>query len=175
MADAEPTLLNARDRREQAIVTVDLGDGTAVRARRLDLTHCIFEGILPTPLMNAAQKLIQNHGRPELARLDDLGIDKQEMLATLRQHALRVVLSPPLVEIDDFNPDTLPVALLTLPELLAIWNQTTVLPKVSAAQAADFRIRSRAPAADVLPARENVRPTPQHVSVPPPEPTFIAR
>jgi hypothetical protein len=163
----EPTtrrLLNPQEIRAATIIDVDLGDGTIVRARRLDLEMSVFEGVMPTPLMNAAQKLVQTHGRPANERLDDLDeTEKQEVLATLRRHAVAVVLEPIIVAVDDQNPDHLPVDLLRFPQLLAIWNATTITPKVGAATAANFRQRPLEPAAPVLHAGQDLRPAAQRV------------
>jgi hypothetical protein len=161
-------LLDPTVERARAIIEVDLGNGQYVRARRLDLPQMIFEGLVPQPIMAAAQRLIDTQGQSASAQLGDEEPDAAAQhaaqLETLRRHALTVVLEPRLVLHDDHDPSHLPVDLLTLTQLLAIWNQTAVTPRVSAAQAAHFR---RAPGLGSHPPvspREDVRPAPESVA-----------
>ena len=156
-----PTLLNPADVRSQQLVDVDLGDGTFVRARRMDLPLMLMEGNVPLPLLSAARDLVEHKGPPEEALA---AVDHDESLRVLRRHAIFVVVEPLIVEQDDHNPDHLPVALLTVPQLLAIWNATAVLPKVGAALAAEFCERAVLDAAPALRGREDVRPPAQRVA-----------
>jgi hypothetical protein len=156
-------ILNPATIREQQLVDVDFGDGSGVRARKADMARLVFDGIVPTPLMNAAQALVNNHGLPPDERLDDEAIDKEQMLAVLRKYAIAVVVEPVITTEDDGVATHLPVKLLTLPQLMAIWNQTAVTPRLDPAAAARFRVRQQRPAAAVPHARQNVPPTAQRV------------
>ena len=49
-------ILNPRSVRDERLVVVPLGNGTAVRARRLDVMSMVMEGMLPMPLLSAAQR-----------------------------------------------------------------------------------------------------------------------
>ena len=166
MGDA-PQLLSAERVRKTQIIDVDLGDGTFVRARRSDLSSMLFEGTVPTPLLAAAQKFIDNREMSPTERLEDLDaeVDRPGMLEVLRQHAIAVVIEPRVVPFDDKDPTHLPVDLLTLPQLLAIWNQTAVIPKVGAAEAATFRLHQRPDVESLLRARKVVRSSTEPVDV----------
>jgi hypothetical protein len=151
-------LLNPAAIRSAQLIDVDFGDGTGVKARRADMAMLVFEGIVPTPLMNAAQQLVNNHGLPVAERLDDEEIDRDKMIEVLRRHAVAVVVEPVIVAVDDGDATHLPVTLLTLPQLLAIWNQTAATPRLEPAAAARFRVRPSGPTAPVLPVRQDLRP-----------------
>jgi len=148
------TLLDPVAVRGQQLVDVDLGDGTFVRARRLDLPMMLMEGNIPMPLLSAARDLVEHAGPPEEALAD---FAHEESLRVLRKHALLVVVEPMVVDHEDHNPEHLPVSLLTVTQLLAIWNATAVLPKVGAALAAEFCERAVSDAAPLAYRRENVR------------------
>jgi hypothetical protein len=167
---AMPKLLNPVTVRDQQLVDVDLGDDTFVRARKLDLSMMLLEGELPMPLLTAARKFIETRGDPE-EQLSE--VNHEEVLKTLRNHALVVVVEPTVVVEEDQNPAHMPVSLFTLPQLLAIWNQTAVLPKVGAAAAAEFRRQPDATLAHAVPARHEVRPSPEPVAQSESGPDFI--
>jgi hypothetical protein len=160
----EPTLLDAHTAREQ-IITVDLGDGTCVRARRCDLAMMLFEGNVPTPLMKAAQRFIDSREMKADMRLMDDEIDRPAILEVLRQHAVNCVIDPVLVMEEDHVDTHVPVRLLTLQQLFMIWNQTALTPRMEAAEAASFRVSTRATARPVLRTREGVRPRAEPVGV----------
>lgn len=163
----ETRILNPREARQTKIVIVDLGDGTAVRARKCDLATMVFNGNVSTPIMQAAQRFIENRElspADRIAALQREGDDEHNrdaMLEVLRHHAVSVCVEPVVTMYDDGDPDHLPVELLTVPQLLAIWNQTALTPRVGAAAAATFRLRQRSPSSAVLRPRENVRPAPE--------------
>lgn len=157
-----PTLIDPAAVRAEQLVNVDLGDGTYLLARRLDLTGMLFEGFVPQPLMTAAQRLVASRGLDDVSRLADLtDEDRVEQLDTLRRYAIVVGVTPKIVATDDGDPAHLPVTLLTLQQLLAIWNNTVVVPRVSAAQAAEFRRPPHRENPPPLHARESLRPPPQ--------------
>lgn len=165
-----PTLLDPAEVRAATLVDIDLGDDKFVRARRLDLSTMLIEGDLPLPLLTAARKFIESRhleAAPEEAVTE---VDHEVVLDTLRKHALLVIMEPMVTAEDDYVPDHLPVKLFTLPQLMAIWNATAVLPKVGAALAAEFRPREDVPAAHAVPARAAVRPTAKPVAPPAPAP-----
>lgn len=155
-----PRILNPAAIRDAQLIDVDLGDDTFVRARTLDLSMMLLEGELPMPMLTAARQFVE-HREPEE---QISATDHAAVLKTLRKHALLVVVEPVVVDEDDANPNHMPVTLFTLSQLLAIWNQTAVLPKVGAAAAAEFRVRSDAAAPHALLGREDIRSVPEHVA-----------
>jgi hypothetical protein len=157
-----PRVLDPQAVRRDTLIDVDLGDGRIVRARKIDLSLMLMEGELPLTLLAAARALIGSQDEPPEERLDEA--TKDGSLAQLRRHAFVVVVEPVITMLDDGEPTHLPVTLLTLPQLLAIWNQTAIMPKVSAAQAADFRDGAGRAAPAVLLAGQDVRPTAQRVA-----------
>lgn len=160
-------LLNPRKVRAEQIVQVTFDDGSWVEARRCDIASMLFEGVVPTPLMQAAEKFIQNRELKPTERLEDLSDeDRPAMLETLRHHAVAVVIRPTIVMMDDGDPDHLPVEILTVPQLLAIWNQTAVVPKVGAAEAATFRWPQRPTPQSLLRHGQDIRSAAEPVAPP---------
>jgi hypothetical protein len=156
--------LDPRQRKRERLVTVDLGNGFSVQAKRCDLPMMLFEGVVPTPLMAAAEKFIKNREEFPSDRMDDLTEDERpQMLEVLRAHAVNVVVNPTVVPMDDGVEDHMPVTLFDLQELLAIWSQTAVLPKVGAAEAATFRVRQRSTLESIPRPRQDIRPEPEPV------------
>lgn len=150
-------LLNPAEFRNRAILTVDIGGGRCVRAKRLDMSALVFEGLVPMPMLAAVQRMIAMPGEDavtKLASLDDS--DKQGMLTMLRKHVVRSVIEPVLTLEDDGNSNHLPVDLLPIETLLRIWNATAIEQLVAPAEAAEFRPIRGEPVAPVLPAREDV-------------------
>lgn len=159
-AAPKKTLLNARRVREEQIIDVDLGGGEFIRARKCDFSTMLFEGMIATPIMMAAQKFIENREQSPADRMDDLDEgERQAMLEVMRHHAVNVSIEPVIVIHEDGNDDHLPVELLTFPQLLAIWNQTAVTPRVGAAEAATFRRHQRPITESLLRPGKVVRPT----------------
>jgi hypothetical protein len=162
-----PEQLDARKRREQKLITVDLGNGFSVQAKKCDMSMMIFEGVVPTPLMSAAHKFVENREQGPSERLEELADEERPaMLEVLRAHACTVVVNPIVVPHDDGNEDHMPVDLFELQELLAIWSQTAVTPKVGAAEAATFRLRQRSPLESLSRPREDVRREPERMVAP---------
>ena len=84
-------LLSARKVREQSIVDVDLGDGTFVRARKTDLSTMVFEGLVTTPLMAAAQKFIENREMSPAERIAEVGMHPQHAWLFGKTQRLRTI------------------------------------------------------------------------------------
>jgi hypothetical protein len=159
-------LLNPRKLRQTAIIDVALSEGRYVKARKLDLSVMLFEGLLPMSMLGAAQKFTQRTASADplgqLTNIEDT--DRAAFMTVLRKHATVAVVEPKLVLVDDGNPDHLPVELLTLTDLMAIWTATAISPVLDPDAAAEFR---RQPAPDVDPALqlgEDVRPTAEPVA-----------
>ncbi len=159
--------LDPRQRKRERIITVDLGNGFSVQAKRCDLPMMLFEGVVPTPLMAAAEKFIKNREEFPSDRMNDLTEEERpQMLDILRAHAVNVVVNPVVVPQDDGIDEHMPVTLFDLQELLAIWSQTAVLPKVGAAEAATFRVRQRSTLESLSRPRQDVRAESQSVVAP---------
>jgi hypothetical protein len=161
-------ILNPRTVRAEVETTVDLGDGTAVKARKEDMATLVFEGRVPMPLLTAVQKMIEMpEGTTDEEKMAALGPDQiGALLVVLRTHALRVVLAPKLTEDDTGDPDTLPVSYLTSAQLMAIWSQTAVVPRFTAPAAARFRAGGDADAADAASDGADVPSQPEPVAGP---------
>src|SRR5262245_32932976 len=150
--------LKASDRRSNKILTIDIGGGYHVTARKLDMPTMLFEGLMPLPVMNAAQKMVSMPDATPFERIAAMtDVEKNEIITLLRRHAIKTVLDPILTEDNDGNHDHLCVKDLSLDEFMAIWNETAV-QTTEPSQAALFRGRpAESPAAPAQP-REDVRP-----------------
>lgn len=134
-------LLNARKVRANNQVKVDLGDDTFILARREDMTLLVFEGRVPMPMLSAVQKMIEMPGATPAERIAALGSEHgRTLVEVLREHACKVALEPIIVMQEDGNEDHLPVTLLGTQKLMAIWMATAMIPEVSHAEAATFRV-----------------------------------
>lgn len=163
---SSPAIIDPREARRSSVVIVDLGTGRAVRARRLDMASMLFEGLVPMPLLTAAQKLVDRKKRggsavDQWGELDEM--DKAGVKLMLQKHACASVIDPVVVEVDDGNEAHLPVEMLTLMELSAIFNATAILPTVAPATAKRFRTRAVQPDPAPVPDGEGVRETPELV------------
>jgi hypothetical protein len=167
--DAEPVVLQVLDPRtfrKNRIIDINIGDGYIVKAKKLDLTTMMFEGLLPMPVLTAVQRLI-TAGGDEMSPAERVKFlednDRKAMLELLRRHACTAVIMPVLTMTDDGNPDHLVVDMLSIEALTEIFTQTTLLPTHNSAEVARFRGRAAlVPEHDALP-REDVRPAPEPV------------
>ena len=167
MADEQDVpLLDPRKVRREHHVRVDLGDGTAVLARREDLTVLVFEGRIPMPLLAAVQKMIDMPEASPADRIMSLGeAAGRDLVRVLREHVCAVVLQPRVTMEESGDPDTVPVSYFDIQQLMAIWTATAVVARVTPAGAARFR-RGTEPDDPVVPhLGEDVRPTPELVVV----------
>jgi hypothetical protein len=155
-----PTLLDPRKVRRDKTINIDLGDDTFVTARKADMTVLMLEGKIPMPLLVAVQQMVEMPNATVEQRIAALGSDQAEsFIQLLRRHALAVVIAPPLSWDDTDDPDVLPVTYFELPQLMAIWTETAVVPLVSHEEAATFRPDERSVHADDAQPRASVRPT----------------
>lgn len=153
----ELLLLDPAQMRAAQELKVDIGGGRFVLARKLDMTAMVFEGLLPMPLLAAVQRMIDSPDLDPLERVAAMTADDsaKSMLNLLRRHAIVAVTSPKLVEIDTGDPTTLPVTMLALDQLMAIWTATAVVPMAEPIKAARFRGRPRAvPPPDAQPRKD---------------------
>lgn len=132
-------LLNARDVRREAEIEVDLGDGTMVKARKMDMTLLVFEGQISMTMLTAVQKMVEMPDASPVDRVAALGGEGRSMVDMLRKHASVVVVAPRITLEDSPDPNVIPASYLNLPQLMAIWNATAVTPRFGASQAARFR------------------------------------
>jgi hypothetical protein len=152
-------LLSAKDVRKDTEIEVDLGDGTFVKARKLDMTLLIFEGQIPMALLAAAQRMMDMPDGTIEDRVRLLGEgESRSMIEMMRQHAATVVIQPRITMDDTSDPNALPASYLTLPQLLAIWNATAIIPRFAARPAARFRSDAGTDAPAPAPTGESVPP-----------------
>jgi len=169
-----PQLLNPRRFRKDRVVDVEIGDGLIVKARKLDLSTMMFEGLISLPLLAAVQRAVEPDNVGEqakrLALMSDP--DRLAMLDLLKRHAVKAVIEPVLTLEDDQNPDHLPVDMLGIEALTQIFAATTIVPVVNAAEVARFRERTAILHGAPAPHGEDVRPAPEHVDTPTVELTY---
>ena len=169
-------LLSVRKVREQHLVTVDLGDGTHVQARREDMTILVFEGRVPMPLLTAVQRMIEMPDASPIERVQALGESgSREMLRVLREHACSVVMNPKVVMDAETDSNAVPVTYFSVQQLMAIWNETSVVPRVDADTAAIFRPEGSHDDVAAAPVSEDVQPAPVVMASRPHRPVEIER
>jgi hypothetical protein len=141
---AAPT--SAKALRAKGYWTLEVDPELTVELRRLDMVTLFMTGAIPMPLMaslSRAQEIRQKDGMDDATFMSELGEDdKTNMLDLLRRYACLAVKSPPLVLVDDGNPEHVPVELLTGPQLLTIWQALppdAQTPRLTEAQADEFR------------------------------------
>lgn len=153
------SVLDPRAARQNATVQIQIALDTYVVARRIDMTSMIFEGLMPMPLLNAVQKMKEMKDMPAELRVAAMtDPENPDILDMLRRHAAAVVIEPKVVWPDDSDEAHMPANLLTLPQLLKIWNETALVPSVTPSAAFRFRQRPAVVPAPAVPAREAVRP-----------------
>lgn len=164
----ELAILNPKKAREKNVITVDLGDGTAVKCRKEDMTLLLFDGRVPMPLLAAVQRMIEMPDASPLERVQALGeVGGTNLVKLLREHVCAVVIEPKVTMEDTGDENTLPVSYFDVPQLMAIWNATAVVPKFTPTEASSFRPQPSPDAPDAVPAVEAVQPEPVVVA---PEP-----
>ena len=156
-------LLDPAELRATQTVRVDIGGGRAVIARKVDLTAMMFEGAIPLPLLSAVQNL--TNGVDGLAAMPDS--DRLSMMKMFQDHAVRVVIQPPLTATDDGDPHHLPVTFLHMPQLMAIWEATTAASVVTASAALRFRPTPSPIPAPVVHDGQDVRPPAEQLAAEP--------
>jgi hypothetical protein len=161
---AEPHRLDPRKARENAVVTVTLSTGAFVTAKRIDMTDMLLEGLLPMPILSAAQKLITMKTESFEARMEAMKeIGQSDVRETLRKHAALACIDPIVCHPDDGNPDHMPADLINVMDLMLIWKATAVVPMIDPAAAARFREHPR-PIPDPGPSTgEDVQPAAEPV------------
>lgn len=161
----EPQLLTAKKAREKNELRIQISHDEYVLARKEDMTVLVFEGRVPMPVLNAVQKMIDMPEATDEQRIAALGAAHgQELVDVLRQHAVRVVVKPKLVMEEDDNPDHVPVTYFDIPQLMAIWTETAIVPKIGAAAAARFRLVPSPNDAPAVPDGETVQPAAEPVA-----------
>lgn len=162
-------MLNARQARQTLEVVIDIGDGVTVRAQREDMTLLVFDGRVPMPLLAAVQRMIDMPGLTDMERLESLGeTNSKDLIRVIREHAVAVLLEPRCSLEPTDDPDVLPVSYFSVPQLMQIWTETAVVPKVTMPQATRFRERAVDVVPDVAPTRADVPPAAKPVAVPAP-------
>ena len=151
-------LLNPREVRADSEIDVDLGDGTMVKARKMDMTLLVFEGQVSMTMLLAVQRMIEMPDATPLERVAALGKEGRSMVEMLRKHASIVTVQPRVSMEDSADPNVIPATYLTLPQLMAIWNSTAITPRFGANQAARFRRGTGTDAPAAAPAGDDVPP-----------------
>jgi len=150
-------LLNARALRRENEIEVDLGDGTMVKARKMDMTLLVFEGLVPMPMLSAVQRMFDDPDATPTEQVEKLGDQGKPMVDLLRRHASIVTIQPKISVEDTNDPDTIPASYLNIQQLMAIWTATAVVPTFGTSQATRFRGGAvpddapDAPAVEVIP------------------------
>jgi hypothetical protein len=166
--DTAPKYLDPVEARRKRFMQVTLADGSVIDCRRLDMTAMLFEGLMPMPILNAAQKLISKKGGTSLEKFGELEeTDKREVKEMLQRHACAVAIRPVVVEEEDGDPTHMPVTLFDFMDLMTIFNETAVSPTsvVAPATARRFRSRPVRHAADAVPDGQNVQPPAEPVDL----------
>lgn len=147
-------IVDVRQFRSKWEVNVELGGGLGhIVVRKQDMTLLLMNGKVPMPVLAAVQRMID---MPDVAtdaeRLAVLVQDEQgdSLVNMLHEHACAVALKPRLTMGYTEEPGTLPVTYLNLPQLMAIWTATAVVPKVTTAEAGRFRFATDADAPPVV-------------------------
>lgn len=149
-------LLNPREVRRDSEIEVDLGDGTMVRARKLDMTLLVFEGQLSMTMLVAVQRMVDMPDASPVDRVNALGGEGKSMVELLRKHASVVCVQPKIVLEETADPNVIPASYLNIQQLMAIWNATAVVPTFGAREAARFRSGAREDDAPPAPVSEDV-------------------
>jgi len=162
-------VLDPRSFRQSRLIEVEIGDGMVVKARKLDLTTMMFEGLISLPLLAAVQRAMESADTPyaqaeRIATMDDT--DRQAMITLLCRHACKAVVVPTITMTDDGDPDHLPADMLGIEALTAIFAATTVVPVASVPEVARFRERAASIHGTPPPPREDVRPAAEPVGAP---------
>jgi hypothetical protein len=161
-------LLTAKAARERNKVTVDLGDGTEVIARRDDMSMVVLDGRLPLPLLAAVENMVNLPDATNAERLKILTEphDGVNMATMLREHAMRVCINPRVVPDDSQDEDAVPIGYFSVDQLMVLWISTAVVPEVTLSQATRFRGGASTAAPDDVPNGADVRPAAEPVVVP---------
>lgn len=162
--DPELVLLDPAARRRANSLTISIGNGQCVKARRLDMTTLVFEGLVPMPLLAAVQRMIAMPDSSPIEQFQAMGeADKTAMLDMLRRHAIAAVTVPKLSMTDTGDPTVLPVTDLTLTELMAIWEGSSLDAPMEPADASRFRERASTDDVAAVSPRQNVQPAAEPV------------
>lgn len=156
-----PTVLDPAAFRARQLFDVEIEPGTIVRVRKLDMITMVMENVLPMPMLKAMTDLMAMREEIRADPSKFLEIPETTKAATvelLRRYACAAVVSPVVVSEDDNHPQHLPVALLSMEQLMAIWSATPPGSEVTPVVAERFR--GAAPTDDGAVARdgEDVRP-----------------
>jgi hypothetical protein len=166
VAAEEPKLrlLNPREVRRDSEIEVDLGDGTMVKARKMDMTLLVFEGQISMTMLTAVQKMVELPDASPVERVEALGGEGRSMVDLLRKHASIVTIQPRITLEESADPNVIPASYLNLQQLMAIWNATAVTPRFGVSQASRFRVGPSADDAPPAPVGEDVSPTSEPVA-----------
>ena len=137
-AQDDGQLLSAEEVRARNEKRVDIGGGKYVICQVFDMPTMVLEGLVPMPLLEAVQKMLNTPGTPEDQVMSLPDEHKSTFLNTLRKHACAACLKPIVTEVDTRQPGSIPVTMLTLEQLMAIYIATSIEPMVGAAQAGGF-------------------------------------
>lgn len=160
--------LNVRARRATTDVEVTLPDGSTMLCRRRDMVTLVLEGGLPMSMLQAAQKMIELPDATPEERVKALGGENGRLLIdVLRKHAVEVALDPKVTAGETSDPNAMPVEMLSVSELMAIWTATALIPPVGAAPAAEFRSEGGGVSVVPPPSGESVPPAPEPMVTPP--------
>jgi hypothetical protein len=160
-----PQVTSAKDFRRRNEFVLKIDDTLTVRMRRLDMPTMLVNGLLPLPMVRAAQKFeeLQNTVNQDPAKpVDNLDlineISENGFLAMLQKFAVLCVIEPKFVHEDTGAEDCVPVSFLSLEQLLAIWSgaKEDEGALLTPAQAEEFRRPEPRVADPVLPAGAEV-------------------
>ncbi len=121
---------NPRKRRSQRILTVTLPNGDQLQCRRIDMALMVMQGLVPMPLLQSVEKLINTGAasNPAAIALDLEDEHKKSLVDMMRRNASTVAVDPKISMTETGDPDVIFVEDLDFDELMAIWMQTSVTP-----------------------------------------------
>ena len=146
--------INPAEWRKSKTVEVELPGGT-VLCRKDDLTQLVLDGKVPMPMLQAVQKMVAMPNATAMQRVQALDGYGQDLTETLRDHAVRVAIDPPIAR--GVVEGALQVELMDLKELMVIWVNTAIVPPMGAAASATFREPAGADPAPVASPGDDVR------------------
>lgn len=164
---------SAKSFRAQKSFILKVDDDLTVRVMRMDMAQLVVAGVLPLPMLKAAQEFEHVQDRmidsnDPIGALSEVDIHARESFVQLLQaFACKAVIEPVIVPEDDGDENHLPVTFLTMAQLLKIWNtqEGVANPVIDRDDATEFRRSEPELPADDVPPGKDVRAEAEFVAV----------
>jgi len=163
--------LKPQERRQKSTVEIEIAGGATILCRRKSPLTLVMCGILPLPLMRAAQRFAEDHAQSDETEMAAALAEPEQSqtLDLINRFICAVAIDPVVVLEDDGHPDHLLVDELEFDERLEIFRKvsapapmdtpvaTPVIPELRTEEAREeFRGAEPTAPADPAPAREDV-------------------